>query len=406
VNKREFKIAGGYSVFIRFVSNCKYCQVEGDIMQLESLKKDLKETKPEKPHSKLAQLMEEPGTGDQELEEMLRHMKTHIRIIGCGGAGNNTANRCKSRKLDENVKIMAINTDAQHLLRINADGKILIGRKLTRGLGAGADPEKGRAAALENEDELRAIVEGQDMVFITCGLGGGTGSGGAPIVAKYAKEQGALTLAIVSYPFSSEGKQRMENADYGLARLKEVTDTVIVVPNDKLLETVPRLPLSQAFMVADEILMRSIYGITDLLNESELVNVDFADLKTIMTGGGVAMIGIGEATGENKAFDAVNEALNSPLLEVKIDNAMGALVNVVGGPDMTVNDTQKVIQEVQKRIDPNANIIWGSGIRESLENTVRVMIVVTGVESNQIFGPGMMMETLHSETEAELIQWV
>ena len=375
-------------------------------MQLESLKKEFREVEIEKPHSKLAQLMDEPGTGDEELEEMLRHMKTHIRIVGCGGAGNNTANRCKSRNLDKNVKIIAVNTDAQHLLRVNADRKILIGRKLTRGLGAGANPEKGRAAALENEDELRTIVEGQDMVFITCGLGGGTGSGSAPIMAQYAKEQGALTLAIVSYPFSSEGKQRMENADYGLARLREVTDTVIVVPNDKLLETVPRLPLSQAFMVADEILMRSIYGITDLLNETELVNVDFADLKTIMTGGGVAMIGIGEASGENKAFDAVNEALNSPLLEVKIDHAMGALVNVVGGPDMTVNDTQKVIQEVQKRIDPNANIIWGSGIREDLENTVRVMIVVTGVESKQIFGPGMMMESLRSETAQELIQWV
>jgi len=374
-------------------------------MQLESITKELREVESEKPHSKMARLMDEPGTGDEELEEMLRHMKTHIRIIGCGGAGNNTANRCKGRNLDKNVKIIAVNTDAQHLLRVNADRKILIGRKLTRGLGAGANPKKGRAAALENEDELRAVVEGQDMIFITCGLGGGTGSGGAPIIAEFAKEQGALTLAIVSYPFSSEGKQRMENADWGLSQLREVTDTVIVVPNDKLLETVPRLPLSQAFMVADEILMRSIYGITDLLNETELVNVDFADLKTIMTGGGVAMIGIGEASGENKANDAVNEALNSPLLEVKIDNATGALVNVVGGPDMTVNDTQKVIHEVQKRIDPNANIIWGSGIREDLENTVRVMIVVTGVESKQIFGPGIM-ESMRPDVPKEAIQWI
>ncbi len=377
-------------------------------MPLESMKNRIDSPEREDAQSRLAQLIDEPGTGDEELEEMLRHMHTNILIVGCGGAGNNTAHRCKSRKLDENVKIIGINTDAQHLLRVSADKKILIGRKLTRGLGAGADPTKGKAAALENEDELRAIVEGQDMVFVTCGLGGGTGSGSAPIIAQFAKEQGALTLAIVSYPFSSEGRQRKENAEYGLEKLREVTDTVIVVPNDKLLETVPRLPLAQAFMVADEILMRSIYGITDLLNETELVNVDFADLRTIMSDGGVAMIGIGEASGENKAFDAVNEALNSPLLEVHIENAMGALVNVVGGPDMTVKDAQRVIAEVQERIHQNANIIWGSGIRNELENTIRVMIVVTGVQSNQIYGPGTLMERIKANNEDtdNLIPWV
>ncbi|MCK4615087.1 MAG: cell division protein FtsZ [Thermoplasmata archaeon] len=378
-------------------------------MPLKSIKKELEDSEErEKNHRKLAQLLEEPGTEDEELEEMLRHMKTRILIVGCGGAGNNTVDRCKSRKLDENVKIVGVNTDAQHLLRISADKKILVGRKLTRGLGAGADPKRGKAAALENKDELRAIVEGQDMVFVTCGLGGGTGSGGAPVVAQFAKEQGALTLAIVSYPFSSEGNQRMGNADYGLAELRKVTDTVIVVPNDKLLETVPRLPLAQAFMVADEILMRSIYGITDLLNETELVNVDFADLTTIMSDGGVAMIGIGEASGENKAFDAVDEALNSPLLEVKIDNATGALVNVMGGPDMTVNDAQRVVAEVQKRVHHNANIIWGTGIRDDLENTVRVMIVVTGVVSDQIYGRGTMISRIQAGEEAEgsTIPWI
>jgi len=346
--------------------------------------------------SGILKMMEKPGTDNEELEKLLRTLKTNILIVGCGGAGNNTVNRCKGRSFDKNVKVIAVNTDAQHLLRINADRKILIGRKLTRGLGAGADPEKGKDAALEAEDELRALVAGQHMVFVTCGLGGGTGTGSAPVVAQFAKEAGALTLAIVSYPFSSEGRQRKENAEKGLRWLREITDTVIVIPNDKLLETVPRLPLSQAFLVADEILMRSIYGITDLLNQTQLVNVDFADLRTIMSDGGVAMIGIGEASGDNRALDAVQEALNSPLLEVKLDNAMGALVNVVGGPDMTVKDAQKVIEEVQKRVHHSANIIWGAGVNEELENTIRVMIVVTGVVSRQIYGLGSLMENLQS----------
>lgn len=324
---------------------------------------------------------------DRELEKTLLELRTVIKVVGCGGGGSNST----QRMVDEGIngaELVAINTDAQHLLRINADKKILIGKKKTRGLGAGSLPQIGEEAALESVDEIREFVEGSDMVFITAGLGGGTGTGSAPIVAEAARDAGALTIAVVTLPFGVEGHVRRMNAEAGLERLREVADTVIVVPNDKLLEVVPRLPLQAAFKVSDEVLMRAVKGITELITKPGLVNLDFADVRTVMQNGGVAMIGLGEAEGEMKAVEAVQRALRSPLLDVDISGAASALVNVVGGPDMTIAEAESVVQEVYSRIDPDARIIWGAQIDEELENTVRTMLVVTGVKSPQIYGNG------------------
>jgi cell division protein FtsZ len=279
------------------------------------------------------------GVEDRELEKVLSNLTTTIKVVGCGGAGTNTITRCLEGGINGR-NLVAINTDAQHLLDAHAPHKILIGRHLTKGLGAGSIPRIGEDAAKESEQDIRAALGHSDMIFITCGLGGGTGTGSAPVVAQIAKETGALTIGVVTIPFSVEGFIRMDNADQGLKRLRDTCDTVIVIPNDKLLEVVPNLSLNDAFKVADEVLMRSIRGITEMITKPGLVNLDFADLKTVMKRGGVAMIGLGEAEGENKAVNAVVEALNSPLLEVDISQATGALVNVTGGEDMTISEAE------------------------------------------------------------------
>jgi cell division protein FtsZ len=323
---------------------------------------------------------------DEELERILAGLRTNIRIIGIGGGGTNTIDRCVEAGII-GADLFAANTDAQHLLTVRSPHKILLGRRSTRGLGAGAVPQIGEEAAREAEEELRNVLQGADMVFITCGLGGGTGTGGAPYVASLAKEMGALTVAICTYPFQAEGAIRWENAEYGLERLRSHADTVIVIPNDKLLEVVPRLPLNAAFKVADEVLMRSIKGLTEIITKPGLVNLDFNDIKTIMTGGGVAMIGLGESDSDMRAEQAVEEAVNSPLIDVDITGATGALINVTGGNDMTVSEAERVAELLQSRINPNARIIWGAMVDPSIEHQMRVMLVVTGVKSKQLFGP-------------------
>ena len=323
---------------------------------------------------------------DKELEEVLSGLTTTIKVVGCGGAGTNTISRCIASQIT-GAELIAINTDAQHLLLADAPHKVLIGRHLTRGLGAGSLPQIGEEAAKESEQDIRNAIGHADMVFVTCGLGGGTGTGASPIVAQIAKEAGALTIGVVTLPFSVEGLIRMENAEAGLKRLRDVCDTVIVIPNDKLLDIVPNLSLNAAFKIADEVLMRSIKGITEMITMPGLVNLDFADLKTVMKRGGVAMIGLGEAEGENKAVNAVIEALNSPLLEVDISEATGALVNVTGGEDMTISEAERVVEEIYSRIDPNARIIWGTTVDPSLKRNIRAMLVITGVKSKQILGP-------------------
>jgi len=327
------------------------------------------------------------GQTDQELEDVLLQLKTNIRVIGCGGSGSNTIQRMTEEGI-AGAELYAINTDAQHLLHVMAERKILIGQKKTRGLGAGSLPQIGEDAAKESEDEIISAVDGSDMVFITCGLGGGTGTGSAPVVAEAARDVGALTIAVVTLPFGVEGAVRRSNAEAGLERLRDVADTVIVVPNDKLLEVVPRLPLQAAFKVSDEVLMRAVKGITELITKPGLVNLDFADVRTVMQKGGVAMIGLGESDGEDKAGESVQKALRSPLLDVDISGATSALVNVVGGHDMTVAEAENVVEEVYSRIDPEARLIWGAQIDPNLEHTVRTMLVVTGVKSPQIYGKG------------------
>jgi cell division protein FtsZ len=321
---------------------------------------------------------------DEELERILAGLKTNIKIVGCGGGGSNTVNRLVESGI-LGADLYALNTDAQHLLTIHSPHKILIGKRSTKGLGAGALPQIGEEAAREAEEEIRAALTGADIVFVTCGLGGGTGTGSAPFVAALAKEMGALAIAICTSPFKAEGSIRMENAEYGLEKLRSVADTVIVIPNDKLIELVPKLSINAAFKVADEVLMRSIKGITEVVTKPGLVNLDFNDIKTIMRGGGVAMIGLGESDGEERAIEAVNEAIDSPLIDVDITDATGALINVTGGADMTIAEAEQVAEIVQSRISSNARIIWGAAVDPELEGMIRVMIVITGVKSNQMY---------------------
>ncbi len=322
---------------------------------------------------------------DEELQDVLKDLETNITVVGCGGAGGNTINRMFEEGI-HGAKLVAANTDVQHLVEIESDEKILMGEQKTGGRGAGSLPQVGEEAALESQEEIHDSIEGSDMVFVTAGLGGGTGTGSAPVVAKAARESGALTIAIVTTPFTAEGEVRRTNAEAGLERLRDVADTVIVVPNDRLLDAVGKLPVRQAFKVSDEVLMRSVKGITELITKPGLVNLDFADVRTVMEKGGVAMIGLGESDSESKAQDSVKSALRSPLLDVDISSANSALVNVTGGTDMSIEEAEGVVEEIYDRIDPDARIIWGTSIDEELDGEMRTMIVVTGVESPQIYG--------------------
>lgn len=327
------------------------------------------------------------SSDDNELEAVLASLKTNIKVVGCGGGGTNTISRIMEDGI-QGVELYACNTDAQHLLTVHSPHKILLGRRCTRGLGAGALPAVGEQSAREAEDELKKALTGADLVFIALGLGGGTGTGSAPVVAQIAREvnQGnCLVIAVATLPFTSEGMVRRENALVGLERLRSAVDTVITIPNDRLIQLVPRLPLQSAFQVADSVLSRAVRGITEIITKPGLVNLDFNDLRTIMKGGGVALIGMGESDSDTRAEDAVNEAIHSPLLAVDIAGAQGALINVTGGPDMTVTEAQAAAAVVQKAISPTARIIWGAAVDPTMQNTIRCMVVVTGVRSGQLF---------------------
>ncbi|MEE9594112.1 MAG: cell division protein FtsZ [Candidatus Hydrothermarchaeales archaeon] len=337
---------------------------------------------------------------DSELEKLLSKTKAKILVIGAGGAGGNTISRLMEVGI-EGADAIAINTDAQDLLFSNAMKKVLIGKELTGGLGAGSIPQIGEEAAKESEDDLKEIIQGADIVFATCGLGGGTGTGSLPVIANLAQKLGALTVAIVTFPFSMEGLRRRGNAEMGLEKLRKEADTVIVIPNDKLLEIAPNLPLPAAFKVADEILVRAVKGVTELITKPGLINLDFADVRAVMEGGGVAMIGMGESDTENRSIEAIEKAVNSPLLSVDITGAKGALINVVGGDDLTLAEAEQVVQVVSERLDPRANIIWGAQVEDGLKGLLRVMIVVTGVKSKQILGAENMAKP---ETESTLKQ--
>ncbi|MBS3816128.1 MAG: cell division protein FtsZ [Candidatus Thermoplasmatota archaeon] len=339
------------------------------------------------------------STADEELKEVLSDLKTDIKIVGVGGAGCNTVERISEEGI-QGGELIAANTDAQHLLTVHSQRKVLLGRRKTKGLGAGALPQVGQEATEEAKEKLDDILEGSDLVFVTCGLGGGTGTGGAPVIAEMAKQQGALTVAVCTTPFEAEGSSRMENAEWGLKRLRNVADTVITIPNDKLLELCPRLSLNKAFKVADEVLTRSIKGMTELVTKPGLVNLDFNDLKTVMEGAGVAMIGMGEDDSENRSEVAIKEAINSPLLEVDISDANAALINVVGGNDMTVSEAEEAAKLVESKIGKDARIIWGASVEPTQENTLKVMVVITGVKSKQIFGSSVSAEEEEIQTVA------
>ncbi len=322
---------------------------------------------------------------DAELEKLIAAQKTKIKVIGCGGAGNNTINRISEVGI-KGIETVAINTDAQDLLYTSADKKILIGRELTQGLGAGSNPRIGEEAAKENEHELKKMLEGADMIFITCGLGGGTGTGSAPFVAQLAKKAGLLSVGIVTIPFAMEGSHRFENAMIGLEKLEQNINTLIVIPNEKLLEIAPNLPLQTAFKIADEILTNAVKGIAELVTKAGLVNLDFADVKAIMGEGGVALIGVGESDSENRAEESVHKALENPLIDVDISNATGALINICGGESLSLDESRKIVETVARSLDPKAKIIWGAQISKDLERTIRTMLIITGVSSEQIFG--------------------
>ena len=349
-------------------------------------------------NSAQAQFPERHAQIDDELRKILESRKAEIRVIGVGGAGGNTVSRLVQVGI-VGAETIVINTDAQDLLYTDADRKVLIGKDITGGLGSGADPKMGLEAAKESKEDIKQAIEGADMVFINCGLGGGTGTGASPIIADIAKKLGALTVAVVTLPFTMEGKQRTRNSQEGLENLESVVDTLIVIPNDKLLDIVPDVSVTTAFKVADEILVNAVKGIAELITKPGLVNLDFADIRAVMGSGGLAMIGMGESDTENRAVESVEKALNNPLLDVDIEGAVGALVNVSGGSDITIRECQEIVEGVSSKINADAKIIWGAQIIKELGDTIRSMLILTGVKSSQIFGPS---KTISNEKQKEI----
>ena len=306
-----------------------------------------------------------------------------IKVVGIGGGGVNAINRMIDVGL-KGVEFIAINTDAQHLLMSDADVKLDIGRKTTRGLGAGMDPEKGREAALDHADDIEEILRGADMVFVTAGEGGGTGTGAAPVVAKISKDIGALTIGVVTRPFSFEAKLRSAQADVGIEALRAEVDTLIVIPNDRLLAISDRtITLADAFKSADQVLLSGVQGITEIITQPGLINLDFADVKAVMSGAGSALMGIGSARGENRALRAAELAISSPLLEASIDGAMGVLLSVSGGSDLGLFEVNEACELVQSAVHPNAKFIFGTTIDDALGDEVRITVVAAGFEGGE-----------------------
>ena len=303
-----------------------------------------------------------------------------IRVVGIGGAGNNAVNRMVESNLS-GVEFISINTDKQALYMSKAHHKIQIGEKITKGLGAGAYPEIGKKAADENRDEIEQVLKGADLVFITAGMGGGTGTGAAPIVAEIARDLGSLVVAVVTKPFSFEGKRRMQNAELGLSEMKPRVDTMIVVPNDRLLDiSERRTSMLEAFRIADDVLRQGVQGISDLITIPGLVNLDFADVKTIMEEKGMAHMGVGRSSGENRAIEATKQAIQSPLLETTIEGARGVLINITGGSDLGIFEVNAAAELVTEAADPDANIIFGAVIDESMHEEIRVTVIATGFD--------------------------
>jgi cell division protein FtsZ len=311
--------------------------------------------------------------------------KARIVVVGVGGAGQNTITRLTEMGVS-GASTVSINTDAKHLTVGKADKKILIGREITRGLGAGGYPEIGRKCAEESRNEIKEALEGADLVFVCCGEGGGTGTGGAPVVAEIAKSMNAIVIGVVTMPFKIEGA-RIAKAEEGLAKLRQVTDTVIVIENDRLLRYAGELPIQQAFAFADELIASMVKGITETITLPSLVNVDYADVRAIMHAGGVAALGVGESNSSDRAMDAVTKALTNPLLEVDYTGAKGALIHITGGNDLRLDEVNLIGETVAQHLDPSAQVIWGARILPEFTGKVQVITIITGVKSPYILGP-------------------
>jgi len=316
-------------------------------------------------------------------KDILPSQNAKIEVIGVGGGGSNAVNRMIDSDL-EGVSFRVLNTDAQALLQSSAERRVQLGQNLTRGLGAGGNPSIGQKAAEESRDELQQSLEGSDLVFIAAGMGGGTGTGAAPVVAEVAKQSGALTIGIVTKPFSFEGKRRMRQAEEGIARLAENVDTLIVIPNDRLKEVSAGASIQEAFRNADDVLRMGVKGISEVITRPGEVNLDFADVRSVMTEAGTALLGMGIGSGRSRAIEAAQAAINSPLLEAgRIDGAKGCLVNITGGKDLTLDDVQSVGEVISEVVDQDANIIVGQAVNESMEGEIQVTVIATGFETNQ-----------------------
>ena len=319
---------------------------------------------------------------DNDLNYMMDGTAT-IKVIGVGGAANNAVNRMIEAGI-RNVEFIAVNTDRQTLNESKANSKIQIGEKLTRGLGAGANPDIGSQAAEESKAEIAEVLKGADMVFVTAGMGGGTGTGAAPIVAATAKEMGILTIGVVTKPFTFEGKKRLSQAERGVASLKGKVDTLVVIPNDKLLQVIDRkTSMIEAFRMADDVLRQGVQGISDLISVPGVINLDFADVRTIMLNQGMAHMGIGSASGENRAEDAAKQAIQSPLLETSIEGAKGVIINITGGEDLGLHEVNTAAELVQRSVDPEANIIFGTVTDPNMTDEIQITVIATGFEKNE-----------------------
>ena len=328
-----------------------------------------------------------PGQGnEEELKALLESLQPRIRVYGAGGAGCNAVSRLAEEGLFDSSYVTgyAINTDAQALLQSSAEKRVQLGQNLTRGLGAGGNPSIGQKAAEESREELQQSLEGSDLVFIAAGMGGGTGTGAAPVVAEVAKQSGALTIGIVTKPFSFEGKRRMRQAEEGIARLAENVDTLIVIPNDRLKEVSAGASIQEAFRNADDVLRMGVQGISEVITRPGEVNLDFADVRSVMTEAGTALLGVGIGSGRSRAIEAAQAAINSPLLEAgRIDGAKGCLVNITGGRDLTLDDVNSVGEVISDVVDQDANIIVGQAVDETMEGEIQVTVIATGFETNQ-----------------------